>query len=113
MNYHIIGIGGAGMSAIGHVLLDQGHTISGSDPQRSKLAIALERRGATVYQGHSPDYVAGADIVVATSAVQADHIELAAARAAGIPVWKRADLWRQWSQQRFVVAVAGTHGKTT
>ena len=112
-HYHIIGIGGAGMSAIANVLLDQGHTISGSDPQRSALAIALEQRGATVHRGHDPAFVHGADSVLATSAVTPDHVEVAAAREAGIPVLKRADLWREWSQQRPIVAVAGTHGKTT
>ena len=112
-NYHIIGIGGAGMSAIANILLDQGHTVSGSDPQRNALSAQLVRRGATVRQGHDPAFVAGANVVVATSAVKRDHVEIAAALAAGIPVQKRADLWREWSKLRPVIAVAGTHGKTT
>lgn len=113
MHYHIVGIAGAGMSAIAHVLLDQGHMVSGSDPQANALTAALERRGARVLLGHDAAYPAGADAVVATSAVKADHVELAAAVAAGIPVLRRADLWREWSRVRPVVAVAGTHGKTT
>ncbi len=113
MHYHIVGIAGAGMSAIAALLLDQGHTVSGSDQAANRLTAALVARGARVQLGHSPAHVAGADAVLATSAVRPEHVELAAARAAGIPVISRADLWRQWSQQRPVVAVAGTHGKTT
>jgi UDP-N-acetylmuramate--alanine ligase len=112
-HYHIVGIAGAGMSAIANVLLDQGHTVSGSDMQRNTLADALAARGATIHTGHAAAHVADADALVATSAVRADHPELAAARARGIPVLKRADLWREWSSQRDIVAVAGTHGKTT
>jgi UDP-N-acetylmuramate--alanine ligase len=112
-HYHIVGIAGAGMSAIANVLLDQGHVVSGSDMQRNALADALADRGATIYGGHDDAYISGADALVATSAVGLDHRELAAARARGIPVLKRADLWREWSRLRDVVAVAGTHGKTT
>ncbi|MGQ9547553.1 MAG: UDP-N-acetylmuramate--L-alanine ligase [Roseiflexus sp.] len=113
MHYHITGIAGAGMSAIAHIFLDQGHTVSGSDVQRNTLTEALERRGALIRNGHNPAWITGADALVATSAVRDDHVELSAARARGIPVLRRADLWREWSRQRRVVAVAGTHGKTT
>jgi UDP-N-acetylmuramate--alanine ligase len=113
MHYHIVGIAGAGMSAIANLLLDQGHTLSGSDPASNRLTAALVARGATVHLGHSPAYVRGADALVATAAVRPDHPELVAARELGIPLLKRDDLWRDWSQQRRVVAVAGTHGKTT
>lgn len=113
MHYHIVGIAGAGMSAIAHILLDQEHTVSGSDLQRNALTAALEQRGARIYGGHDRALVAGADRLVATSAVRDDHIELAAARERGIPVLRRADLWRAWSRERRVVAVAGAHGKTT
>lgn len=113
MRYHIVGIAGAGMSAIANLLLDQGHAVSGSDPAANRQTAALAARGAVIYQGHSPAYVAGADALLATAAVRPDHVELAAARAAGIPIVGRADLWRRWSAERPVVAVAGTHGKTT
>jgi UDP-N-acetylmuramate--alanine ligase len=113
MHYHIVGIAGAGMSAIAHVLLDQGHTVGGSDVQRNALTEALEQRGALIRDGHDPAWIAGADALVATSAVRDDHIELIAARERGIPVLRRADIWREWSRQRQVVAVAGAHGKTT
>src|SRR5262245_51277467 len=112
-HYHIVGIAGAGMSAIANVLLDQGHTLSGSDLQRNALADGLADRGATIYTGHAASNVGVADALVATSAVRPDHPELAAARARGIPVLKRADLWREWSRHRDIIAVAGTHGKTT
>ncbi len=113
MRYHIVGIAGAGMSAIAHVLLDQGHTVSGSDMQRNPLADALAARGATIFAGHDAAHVAGADALVVTSAARPGHAEIVAARERGMPVLKRADLWREWSAQRDVVAVAGTHGKTT
>jgi len=113
MRYHIVGIAGAGMSAIAHVLLDQGHTIGGSDLQCNTLAGALAARGATIWLGHDAAHVAGADALVVTSAVTPDHPELRAARERGIPILKRTDLWREWSATRDVVAVAGTHGKTT
>jgi UDP-N-acetylmuramate--alanine ligase len=113
MRYHIVGIAGAGMSGIGQILLDQGHIVSGSDLQRNALADALAARGATVIQGHAAANVLGADALVVTSAAKADHPEIVAARERGIPTLKRADLWRHWSAQRTIVAVAGTHGKTT
>lgn len=113
MHYHIIGIGGAGMSAIAHVLLDRGDTVSGSDANRSSAWDALHARGVQIHLGHAAAHIRGADVVLTTSAVRAPHPELDAAVAQGIPVRKRHDLWRAWSQERRVIAVAGTHGKTT
>ncbi|RRR73696.1 MAG: UDP-N-acetylmuramate--L-alanine ligase [Candidatus Viridilinea halotolerans] len=113
LHYHIVGIAGAGMSAIAHLLLDQGQRVSGSDVATNRQTAALAARGATIYQGHAPDHVVGADRLLASAAVPRSHMELEAARAAGIPVIGRAELWRAWSQQRPVAAVAGTHGKTT
>lgn len=112
-HYHVIGIGGAGMSAIAHILLDQGHTVSGCDAQSNTLTRELAARGATIHLGHAPDHLAGVDIVATSSALKWDHPELAAARDRGISVQKRADLWREWSQQKPTLAIAGTHGKTT
>ncbi len=112
-HYHVIGIGGAGMSAIAHILLDQGHTVSGCDQQRNRLTDELESRGATIFAGHDAAHLDGVEIVATSSALKADHPELAAARARGLPVQKRADLWRAWSLQKPTLAIAGTHGKTT
>ncbi len=113
MHYHIVGIAGAGMSAIAQLLLDQGHMVSGSDLHTNRLTTALVERGAVVHRGHDPSHVVGADALIATSAVQANHPEVVAAQDKGIAVLKRTDIWRIWSQERFVIAVAGTHGKTT
>ncbi len=113
MRYHIVGIAGAGMSAIAHLLLDQKNVVTGSDLNTNRLTATLAERGAIIHPGHDPAYVAHADALIATSAVRSDHPELEAARAAGIPLLKRSDLWRDWSQQRPIIAIAGTHGKTT
>ena len=88
-------------------------TRSAARPQRNALSDALAARGATIFTGHDAAHIAGAEALVVTSAVKLDHPELRAASERGIPVLKRADLWREWSGQRDVVAVAGTHGKTT
>ncbi|NJK79304.1 MAG: UDP-N-acetylmuramate--L-alanine ligase [Chloroflexaceae bacterium] len=113
MQYHIVGVAGAGMRAIANLLLDQGHQVSGSDLLSNQYTVALAARGAQIYQGHAAAYVQGADALLVTAAVKPDHIELVAAAAAGIPRLRREDLWRQWSRQRTIIGVAGTHGKTT
>ncbi|NJN65264.1 MAG: UDP-N-acetylmuramate--L-alanine ligase [Chloroflexaceae bacterium] len=113
MHYHIVGIAGAGMSAIASILLDQGHHVSGSDLEANRLTAALQARGATIHVGHHLSHVVGAEALLATAAVRPEHPELVAARRAGIPVLKRTDLWKEWSQQRPVIAIAGSHGKTT
>ncbi len=113
MHYHIVGIGGAGMSAIAHMLLDQGHRVSGSDVLLNAQTAALAARGAHIDQGHRAEHVAGADALISTAAVSGEHPEVRAAVERGIPCLSRADLWREWSAQRAVLAVAGTHGKTT
>ncbi len=110
---HIIGIGGFGMSAIARVLLGRGYTVSGSDLHLNDLTRALAAMGATIYQGHDPAHIGGADIVVVTSAVPEHHPEVAAARAAGIPVLRRRDMLGELMAGQVGIAVAGTHGKTT
>ncbi len=112
-HYHIIGIGGAGMSGLAHLLLDQGHTVSGSDLTQNRATAALAARGAQIWHGHDAAYVRGADAVLATAAARGSHPEIEAAAALGIPRLSRADLWRAWSAQRPVIAIAGSHGKTT
>ncbi|MBA3946293.1 MAG: UDP-N-acetylmuramate--L-alanine ligase [Herpetosiphonaceae bacterium] len=113
MHYHVPGIAGAGMSAIAHLLLDQGHVVSGCDMQQNALTAELAERSVEILHGHDPAHLAGVDVVATSSALRSEHPELAAARALGIPVLKRADLWRQWSQRKPTLAIAGTHGKTT
>ncbi len=113
MHYHVLGVGGAGMSAIAHLLLDQGHTVSGCDQQRNALTAELAARGAQIALGHDAAHIAGVDVAVMSSAVKPAHPELQAALAAGIPVQKRADLWHAWSAAKPTLAISGTHGKTT
>lgn len=110
---HLIGIGGSGLSAIARVLLLQGYQVSGSDMKGSKEGDALRDMGATVFKGHDPAYVSGAEFVIATSAVKEDHVEIMSAKAQGIPVYKRQDVIGAIMQGCTGVAIAGTHGKTT
>ncbi len=88
-HYHFIGIGGTGLSAIARVLVEKGHTVSGSDRILSPQAQELQSTGVRVFIGHDSTNVIGADIVVRSSAVKDDNPEVIAARNAGIPVLKR------------------------
>jgi UDP-N-acetylmuramate--alanine ligase len=110
---HIIGIGGAGMSPLARILLQQGKTVSGSDQQPSPVTESLERAGVIVYQGHQPSNIQGADLVVASAAVKADNPELVAAASNGVPAIKGAVLLGELMQGKKAICVAGTHGKTT
>jgi len=112
-HYHFIGIGGTGLSAIARVLLEQGNTVSGSDLLISQLAEELQSLGAVVYAGHKAEHVSGADMVIRSSAIKDDNVEVKAAQAAGIPVLKRVDFLQELTQDHILIAVAGTHGKTT
>ena len=101
------------MSAVARLLLARGDTVSGSDKGEWPLARALAADGVTVASAFEAKNVADADIVVRSSAYGDSNPEVAAARAAGIPVWKREDAWRELGRGKRVVAVAGTHGKST
>jgi UDP-N-acetylmuramate--alanine ligase len=110
---HFVGIGGTGLSAIARVLLERGDIVSGSDKVMSPLAQSLKDAGARVFIGHNAENVSGTEIVVRSSAIPDDNIEVRAALTAGIPVYKRADFLEQLLEGQLVIAVAGTHGKTT
>ena len=110
---HFIGIGGAGMSAVAHVLLSLGYRVSGSDLRTSEAIRRLEALGAVVHIGHDAAHVAGANVVVASRAVPDLNTEIVAARYRGIPVLHRAQLLAQILEGRFGIAIVGTHGKTT
>ena len=110
---HIIGIGGAGLSAIARILLERGCAVSGSDLQTSDISHRLAAAGARVTQGHRAENVRGADLVLATSAVADDHIEVAAAESQSLPVYRRRAFMRSLLRGFDTIAVAGTHGKTT
>ncbi|HTP03294.1 MAG TPA: UDP-N-acetylmuramate--L-alanine ligase [Anaerolineales bacterium] len=110
---HFIGIGGSGLSAIARLLSESGYIVTGSDRAMSSFAADLQAMGATVYIGHHPRHVQGADWVVRSSAVPDDNPEVKAALIAGIPVYKRADFLGKLMEDKTGIAVAGTHGKTT
>jgi len=110
---HFVGIGGIGMSGIARVLLEEGYRVSGSDLRTSPLTEALVGLGGTVYEGHAAKNIAGADLVVVSSAVPPHNPEVLAAQESGIPVVGRAQILGRLMEGRYGVAVAGTHGKTT
>ena len=113
IHIHVVGIGGAGMSAIARVLLGRGFRVSGSDKQSNTQTAALAAEGVTVYIGHAAEHIDGADMVVISSAVPPTNPEWVAAEARGLPVLKRADLLGALMLGAVGVAVAGSHGKTT
>ncbi len=110
---HLVGIGGVGLSAIARVLHGRGYRVSGSDRQPSALTEALVAEGITVYIGHRAEQVAGAQLVIVSSAVPDDNPEVVEARRRGLPVVKRERFLGELTAGRAVLAVAGTHGKTT
>ena len=110
---HFIGIGGTGLSAIARVLLERGEHITGSDREESPLGALLRQAGVKVSIGHAAGNINGATRVVRSSAVGDDNVEVQAARAKGIPVYKRAEFLGELLADQQVIAVAGAHGKTT
>lgn len=110
---HIIGIGGAGMSAIAIVLLERGYNVSGSDQTESATTQALRERGASVNIGHMAENVKHAQHLVISSAIKDDNVEYVAAQQQGIAISKRAQFLGWMMQDNIGIAVAGTHGKTT
>jgi UDP-N-acetylmuramate--alanine ligase len=110
---HFIGIGGSGLSAIARLLLESGYTVSGSDRVMSPFADEIRKAGATVYIGHHPRNLKGADWIVRSAAIMEDNPEFKAALNSGIPVYKRADFLGEWMADKMGIAIAGTHGKTT
>lgn len=110
---HFIGIGGYGMSAIARVLLDQGVKVTGSDVAMNKLAENLVERGAVVHLGHDASQVGEPDVVVYSSSIAMDNVELQAAKAKGIPVLHRSQMLARLLNDKRGIAVAGAHGKTT
>jgi UDP-N-acetylmuramate--alanine ligase len=113
-HFHLIGIGGIGMSGIAELLHDWGYTISGSDAKHSDNIARLEKRGIKVHIGHGAENVTGCDAVIYTAAIESHNPELQAARKMGIPVIKRAKILGEILRARpNSVAIAGTHGKTT
>jgi len=110
---HFTGIGGAGMCALAEALVRAGTGVSGCDTAPGATVRALEGMGVRIQEGHDPGHLKGIDLVVTTAAVPARHPELEEARRLGIPVVKRALALGAWVNGGEVVAIAGTHGKTT
>ncbi|MFT4298501.1 MAG: UDP-N-acetylmuramate--L-alanine ligase [Aeromicrobium sp.] len=110
---HLVGIGGAGLSAIARLLHQQGVCVSGSDQADSALTRALCDEGITVHIGHRAENLGDADTVVVSTAVREDNPEVVAAQAAGVRLWPRSAGLQSILIGRRVIAVAGTHGKTT
>ncbi|MGL6261603.1 UDP-N-acetylmuramate--L-alanine ligase [Vibrio sp. WXL103] len=110
---HFIGIGGAGMSGIAEVLLNEGYQITGSDIAENAVTQGLVEKGAEVFIGHQSSNVAKASVVVVSTAINEENPEIIAAREARIPVVRRAEMLAELMRFRHGIAVAGTHGKTT
>jgi UDP-N-acetylmuramate--alanine ligase len=110
---HFVGIGGIGMSGIAEVLLNLGYRISGSDLKKSAVTERLAALGATTFEGHAAANVAGADVVVTSSAISVDNPEVAEARRMHVPVIRRAEMLAELMRLKYGIAIAGMHGKTT
>ncbi len=112
-NYHFIGIGGIGMSALAKILLQKGARVSGSDASSSYITEDLKQAGATVFASHSKDHISSAMTVVYSTAIAHDHPEIQAAKAYDLPLMHRSELMKELMSDKHVLAVTGTHGKTT
>jgi UDP-N-acetylmuramate--alanine ligase len=110
---HFVGIGGIGMSGIAEVLCNLGYTVQGSDASEGANVSRLRDKGIKISVGHKAENVAGADVLVVSTAIKRDNPELMAARAQRIPVVRRAEMLAELMRLKSCVAIAGTHGKTT
>jgi UDP-N-acetylmuramate--alanine ligase len=110
---HFVGIGGIGMSGIAELLLNLRYKVSGSDLRSTDITSRLAQLGGTIFQGHRPEHIQGADVVVISSAVGVDNPEVVAAKEALIPVIPRAEMLAELMRLKYSIAVAGAHGKTT
>ena len=110
---HFVGIGGIGMSGIAEVLLNLGYKISGSDLKNSAITHRLAELGATIFEGHAAENIAGAEVVVTSSAVVQQNAEVVEAHRLHIPVIPRAEMLAELMRLKYGIAIAGMHGKTT
>ncbi len=112
---HFVGIGGIGMSGIAEILLAMGYEVTGSDLRESEITRRLESKGARIFYGHDRGHVEDAppDVVVISSAVREDNVEVQAAVRRKIPVIRRAEMLAELMRMKYGIAIAGTHGKTT
>jgi len=112
-HYHLIGIGGIGMSGIARLLLSRGIKVSGSDTKKSQITEELKQLGAEIFIGHQPTNIQGAGLIVYSSAIRKDNPEIKQAQALGIPLVKRAQALAELMEDKTVITVTGSHGKTT
>lgn len=109
----MVGIGGTGMSGIAEVLLNMDYNISGTDIEESEVTQRLARFGAKISIGHKAEKVEGADVVVISSAIKKNNVEVEEARRRKIPVIPRAEMLAELMRMKYGIAVAGSHGKTS
>ena len=107
---HFVGIGGIGMSGMAELLLNLDYKVSGSDLMSTDITKRLARFGGTVFKGHRPEHIKGADVVVVSSAVGADNPECVAARKAMVPVIPRGEMLAEFMRLKYGIAIAGAHG---
>ena len=110
---HFVGVGGIGMSGIAEVLMNHGYRVQGSDLKNTKITERLQDLGATIFEGQRTENIEGAEVVVISSAIKPGNPELDAARLAGLPIVRRAEMLAELMRLKSNIAVAGTHGKTT
>src|ERR1700674_294798 len=110
---HFVGIGGIGMSGIAEVLLNLGYKVSGSDLKSSAMTQRLAGLGAAVFERHAAENINGAEVVVTSSAIAEENLEVAEARRLHIPVIPRAEMLAELMRLKYGIAIAGMHGKTT
>lgn len=110
---HFVGIGGIGMSGIAEVLLNLGYRVSGSDVKRSPITARLENLGGQIYEGHAATNIEGAHVIVTSTAVRQDNVEVIEAIRRQIPVIPRAEMLAELMRLKYGIAIAGSHGKTT
>lgn len=111
--YHFIGVGGIGMSGLAELLVRRGHKVSGSDLAANGITLRLETLGVRFHEGHQPEHLGAAEIVVHSTAVKEDNPELAAARTKGLTVLRRGEMLARLMAGHFQIAITGAHGKTS
>lgn len=110
---HFTGIGGAGMSGIAEILLNMQFHVTGSDANSSERTERLEALGGKIYRGHDARFIKGAEVLVYSSAIRPDNVEIVAAKEKKVPVIPRAEMLAELMRLKYGIAVAGAHGKTT
>jgi UDP-N-acetylmuramate--alanine ligase len=110
---HFVGIGGIGMSGIAEIMLNLAYSVSGSDLKRSAVTDRLKMLGATIFEGHSAENIAGVDVVITSSAISSTNPEVVEAHKLHIPVIQRAEMLAELMRLKYGIAIGGMHGKTT